>query len=494
MNYRATTGPVEKPYLKTALVVVLGIVSVILAVSLADYEFRSVLAVSFILVAIVFLPYFASYRTLTRLSLIFLGLGIPFNLDINLFYRAYLGVTSVDIGVSLLCAIALYILFFYEHITKRTQVLFRYNRTLFWAPILYMMSGFLSFYNASSPELVVLELVRLAMLFVIFFIVMNLRDRQEIMTFVLVLSIGVVLQACIAYYQYKTGRVIGLGAFGERALVTTQTIGFTASRATGTIGHPNILAYYFEMLVPLMFAMFLAEERGWLKFWYLLALVAGLGGLATTLSRGGWLTVPVSLPLVFIAAYRPRFTRQKMHGFLALALACGVIFFFLVYPTVEKRLNFADYGSAKSRAPLNTAAFSVIKQFPVTGVGLNNLARVFRTYDTTGGSALLAGGVGVVHNMFLGVWAETGTIGIAAFLWMFFAAFGIALRYLFRVPNRERAILIGAAAGLLAQMIHGLLDPGFRTLMNTSMLFYSLLGLIGAVAVQYRDAGRQNGP
>jgi uncharacterized membrane protein YeaQ/YmgE (transglycosylase-associated protein family) len=62
------------------------------------------------------------------------------------------------------------------------------------------------------------------------------------------------------------------------------------------------------------------------------------------------------------------------------------------------------------------------------------------------------------------------------------------------VPNRERAILIGAAAGLLAQMIHGLLDPGFRTLMNTSMLFYSLLGLIGAVAVQYRDAGRQNGP
>jgi O-antigen ligase len=494
MNYRVTTGPVEKPYLKTALVVVLGVVSVILAVSLADYEFRSVLAVSCILVAIAFLPYFASYRTLTRLSLIFLGLGIPFNLDINLFYRAYVGVTSVDIGVSLLCAIGLYILFFYEHITKRTQVLFRYNGTLFWAPILYMMSGFLSFSNASSPELVVLELVRLAMLFVIFFIVMNLRDRQEIMTFVFVLSIGVVLQACIAYYQYKTGRVLGLGAFGERALITTQNIGFTASRATGTIGHPNILAYYFEMLVPLMFAMFLAEERGWLKFWYLLALMAGLGGLATTLSRGGWLTVPVSLPLVFIAAYRPRFTRQKMHGFLALALVCGVIFFFLVYPTVERRLNFTDYGSAKSRAPLNTAAFSVIKQFPVTGVGLNNLARVFRTYDTTGGSALLAGGISVVHNMFLCVWAETGTIGIAAFLWMFFAAFGVALKYFLRVPNRERAILIGAAAGLVAQMIHGLLDPGFRVLMNTSMLFYSLLGLIGAVAVQYRDAGRQNGP
>jgi O-antigen ligase len=185
-----------------------------------------------------------------------------------------------------------------------------------------------------------------------------------------------------------------------------------------------------------------------------------------------------------------------MHGFLVLALVCGVIFFWLVYPTVEKRLNFTDFGSAKSRAPLNAAAFSVIKQFPVTGVGLNNLARVFRTYDTTGGSALLAGGTHVVHNMFLCVWAETGIIGIATFLWMFVAAFVVAFKYLFRVPDRERAILIGAAAGLLAQMIHGLLDPGFRILMNVSMLFYSLLGLIGAIAVQYRDAGagRQNGP
>jgi O-antigen ligase len=183
-----------------------------------------------------------------------------------------------------------------------------------------------------------------------------------------------------------------------------------------------------------------------------------------------------------------------MHGFLALALACGVLFFCLVYPTVEKRLNFTDFGSAKSRAPLNWAALSVIEQFPVTGVGLNNLARVFRTYDTTGGSSLLAGGAHVVHNMFLCVWAETGTIGIAAFLWMFFAAFGVALKYLFRAPNPERAILIGAAAGLLAQMIHGLFDPGFRILMSTSMLFYSLVGLIGAVAVHYRDAGEKTAP
>jgi O-antigen ligase len=494
MDYRVTTGSVEKPYLKVALVALLGIVSVILAVSLADYALRSALVVSVLLVVIVFATYFASYQTLTRVSLIFLGLGIPFNLDINLFYRPYVGVTSVDIGITLLCAIALYILFFYDHMTKQTQVLFRYNRTLFWAPILYMLAGFLSFYNASSPELVVLELIRLAMLFVIFFIIMNLRDRREITTFVFVLSIGVVLQACIAYYQYKTGRSLGLGAFGERALVTTQTVGFIVSRATGTIGHPNILAYYFEMLVPLMFAMFLAEERGWLRFWYLLALMCGLGGLVTTLSRGGWLTVPVSLTLVFIAAYRPKFTRVKMHGFLAFGLICGVLFLSLVYPTVERRLNFTDFGSAKSRVPLNVAAISVIKQFPITGVGLNNLARVFRTYDTTGGSALVAGGIHVVHNLFLCVWVETGTIGIAAFLWMFVAAFGVALKYLFRASNPERAILIGAAAGVLAQMIHGLFDPGFRILMNTSMLFYSLLGLIGAVAVHYRDAGEKTAP
>jgi hypothetical protein len=38
-------------------------------------------------------------------------------------------------------------------------------------------------------------------------------------------------------------------------------------------------------------------------------------------------------------------------------------------------------------------------------------------------------------------------------------------------------------------MIHGLVDPGFRILMNVSMLVYSMLGLIGAMSLMSREEG-----
>jgi hypothetical protein len=66
---------------------------------------------------------------------------------------------------------------------------------------------------------------------------------------------------------------------------------------------------------------------------------------------------------------------------------------------------------------------------------------------------------------------------------MFLSAFYVGLKNLSAVHPWQRGVLIGAVAGLLAHMIHGLVDPGFRILMSTSMLFYSLLGLIGAIVL-----------
>jgi putative inorganic carbon (HCO3(-)) transporter len=494
MNYRETTGSVENPYLKTVLVLVLGVASVILAVSLADYGFKPVFAVSAILAVVVYVSFFPSQRTLVKSSLIFLGLGIPFNLDVNLFLRPYVGVASVDIGVSLLCAMALYVLFFYEHVTKHTEVLFRYNRSLFWAPLLYMMAGFLSFYNAASPELVILELVRLTMLFLIFFIIMNLRNKEQIATFVLSLSIGIVFEALIVFYQYTTGRALGLGVLGEK-LYPLQ-LGYM-TRAGGTIGHPNLLGYYFEMLVPLMLAMSIVEEKGLRKLWYMVAALCGLLGMIATMSRGSWITVPISLPLVFFVAYGRRLTQTKTYMFLLPGvLAVLILFFLFVVPMISPRLTFGD-PAARSRIPLNAAAFSIVKQFPVTGVGLNNLGAVFRTYDTTGGSAVFTSEGGnaqfLVHNIYLWVWSETGTIGLITFAGIFLSAFYVGLKTLFAAQPWQRGVLIGAVSGLLAQTIHGLVDPGFRVLMSTSMLFYSLIGLIGAVALTSAADKEQTG-
>jgi O-antigen ligase len=92
----------------------------------------------------------------------------------------------------------------------------------------------------------------------------------------------------------------------------------------------------------------------------------------------------------------------------------------------------------------------------------------------------------VVHNLYLLVGGELGIPGLIAFLGMFFAVFYVALHWATRVDTWQSGVLIGITAGLMAQMIHGLFDPGFKILMNLSTLVYAMFGVVGAVSIMGR--------
>jgi len=478
-----TSNPsTETSVTKILFPIFMGVFAVVLAISIETLEYSTALAITAGLFVGGIAIYFLNQKAITYISIFTLGLGIPFNLDVNLFFRHYIGVTSVDIGVTFLSSVVLYIVFYYDRIVSGIKRFYS-NRMILFALVLYMLSGILSLYNALSKELVVLELVRLMFLLIIFYTVMNFGKREYISVFILTLSICVFLEFLLSFYQYKTGRLFGLYAFGETRY--EFGLGYLQSRVSGTFSHANGLAYFFELLLPLMFAMILVEENKMLKLWYTVVFLFGLYGLIITLSRGGWLATAVSLPIVFLLLFRKRITEKKFILSLFFGLAAVIVLGVIFYPTIAKRFQAYDYGSAGTRRPLNIAAISVIKQFPIAGVGMNNFAKVFRTYDTTGGSSLFQT-QGLVHNLFLGVWTETGTIGIIAFIWIFLSSFIVAIRLLSKVPLWYSGILVGVSAGLLAQIIHGMFDPGFRVLMSTSMLVYSMIGLIGAVSVLYQ--------
>lgn len=479
------TADIQKTHFYYVWAILLAFGAVLFAVFLDSLQSKAtVFGIMLSFFGFVVILYFSNQKLLTNSAIAFLALGIPFNLDVNLLYRQYVGVTSIDIGVTLLSAFALFILFLYEHYTlKQSSSTFSSNKMLTWAILFYIGAGILSFYNAVSYELAMLELIRMLMLFFIFYVVMNLRTNHQVSFFIFFMSVGVVIEAIIAFIQYKTGRSLGLEVFGEKL----ARGGFEwATRTSGTIGHPNMLAYYFEILIPLMVAMFLVETRKLTKLWYGIVSIAGIIGIMTTLSRGGWLGLSIALPIVFIFLFSSKLKYLSTYIGIFAGIIVLTVLFVLIAPTVETRLERGDRGSAATRAPLNKAALSIIKQYPVTGVGLNNLAKVFRVYDTSGGSWKFRGVLShVVHNLYLIVWSEMGTIGLIAFLWIFLSSFILIIRLFFNVLPWQRGVLVGIGAGLIAQMIHGLFDPGFKLLMNTSMLFYSLLGVIGAISVLY---------
>ncbi len=431
-----------------------------------------------------------SSHTKTRLICLFIAsftFGIAFNLDYNFFYRDYVGVTSVDVSASLLSLVIVFGFFVYDaRMSYGGKFHFHINGKIFFAFLFYIAAGCLSLVSAEYIDLSLLELVRLLELLFLLFVIMNLQDRKYIDVLLLCLSVILVLESFIGLYQFKTGHMLGLQVFGEKEIIL-QDIGFVAKRATGTIGDPNIFGYFFEMLIPLMFGMFIAERRLFVKCWYFFAASIGCAGIYTTLSRGAWMTLPLSLTLVFLIMFRGRFLRISTFIWIWCAAFVFSAVIAVSFPVVYDRFTHDDYGSAETRGPLNEAALSVIRQFPVFGVGLNNFAIVFKKYDTTGYSRMFVGKDHVVHNMYLQIWTEVGTVGIVAFLSMLIVIIYTGFSLLFRVHYWDRGILAGLIAGILAQGMHALVDPGFKTMMNMSMLFFTYIGLIGTLSIMYRN-------
>jgi O-antigen ligase len=428
---------------------------------------------------------------LARMVVVGLALSIPINLDVNFLYRPHVGgAPSVTVNLTVLGIAVFFALWAY-----RTAVGLQARIVVVHRPIALSMCALLavtplSLANASHPELVALEWLRLAILAAAMLAIMSLQRPDLVRVWVAALSVQIVLQASIACAQYLARRSLGLDMFGEQVL-QEQDIGRMVSRPTGTIGNPNMLGYFFEILLPLTFAMALTRQNPRVRAWYALATAIGLAGMLVTLSRGAWVTLPVSFGLVFALVYGRRALRLKSVVGALLVGTVLVAAIALAYPTIHKRFTHDDRGSTSVRMPLNQAAWSIIERHPVIGIGLNNFAEAFKREDQTGHSRLFRGYRHVVHNLHLWIWAETGTAGLLAYLAPFAVTFAVALRIRRRVPPVERAIVVGLAAGLLAHLLHGLVDPGFRISLSVSLLVFTSMGTVAAIAAQ-RTAPRSH--
>ena len=391
------------------------------------------------------------------------------------------GAAGITVGANDLAAILLLIGAVRRRSTERASVVW----LIVSGPLLFIAAGIASLHDAGDQKLVWFELWRQAMLLLSMLAAMTLSSDQ-VRTALRMLALSIMVQGAIACIQFATGKDIGLGFLGEQALVEEQIDFAYQARAVGTIGHSNILSYFFEITLPLMLALLMVSRRGWERLIYLSAIAAGLVGVLATLSRAAWIAVPVSMLPVFFYFYGRRLLRLRSAVFgMSLLILAGVALT-IAWPTISERVFSDDAGSADARAPLNRAALSVIGQFPILGVGLNNLGNAFPLLDQTHNSRVFGPINHVVHNLYLYVLAEVGVVGFLAFLWCFVGVLAIGWMLRHARDPLARAIGVGGGAGLVAHMIHGLFDPGFRLSLAISSLIAVQAGLIGAAWLRHR--------
>lgn len=286
-----------------------------------------------------------------------------------------------------------------------------------------------SFVNSVEPGRGIFELIRMfKTLALYFFLIGNIRDLKEVRWILAFLAAGLLFEFGFCLVEkYGVHGSLGLKYFGEsersvESFVSNQAV----FRSGGTLGHPNALAYYLDLLLPLMLTRVFALRSGrWTRRFYFLAFAAACGCLYFAQSRASIVATGISLTLCFLVlAWRNLRLRVFPVQTLAVALvSLAVLGAF--HQKIFHRFGKNDAGAFQTRFDQYHVAWRMAKAHPWVGVGLHSYIQASPAYDDTVAKVSTAFPA-PVHNMYLLALSETGLVGLAGLAWLLLSIFRMA--------------------------------------------------------------------
>ncbi len=318
------------------------------------------------------------------------------------------------------------------------------------------------------------------------------------------LLVGGVSQAVLGLYQFVNqigpDWFIVLGRF---------------MRASGSFGQPNPYAGYLGLCLPVAVSLAIwAWGQSWLgeakprvdeltrwhrRFFYLapalfysVVSVIMLAGLLASWSRGAWLGMAAGL--ITVVALRSR-AALAASGVAVLIVLIGLLFGsfqpqLIPQPVAERLVDLPAYFGLTDvlNQPVTDENFSVVEriahwvaalrmweQAPWLGVGPGNYATVYPTVRLPRWEDAL----GHAHNIYLNVLAETGVLGLAAYLLLWGGAILWTWRKFRHAASRSYtgALAIGILGVLAHLSIHNLFDNLFvqGIYLHVALLFAALM-------------------
>ena len=269
-------------------------------------------------------------------------------------------------------------------------------------------------------------------------------------------------------------------------------------RALGPFGQPNRLGGYLIAAIPLALALSIAAQDRVLKGALLVAAFGLVLCLVATYSRGAWIGLAAGLSVLAFALVRwPEL--KPSASVLALLAACVLLPAFLLLPSVISRvaskpsvapawnLSFDPEreGSGAMRQAIWSGAWAAAMSRPVLGSGIGTFREAFDRAKSDTMKRLEAEGgrtADQAHNHYLGLLAERGVLGLAAFALM--AALSLGAAFAAMGPGastNSRVLAVGLTASVVALLAHALLDDNLA-LVPHGTVFFANLGLLAAAA------------
>ena len=443
-----------------ALVLGVAVLGTGLALALSPLSWLALALGGLVLaVLIVVRPYRALYL---------IALAIPFG---SLFE---IGIGPITVGVTEALLGLMLVAWLANHIALREAAI--HVPPLAVLVLVFVGVALYSLPNATSLPLAAKELAKwLEVAAVVVFVANAVPSRQTRPIVCSLLAAGL-LQALLGAYQFLTQS-------GPEGFVLHGRF----MRAYGTFEQPNPYAGYLGLVAPLALAIalgLLAPRGGasssqtgeprirsrWLEWFSLgtLALVSIAIGMSW--SRGAWLGFTAAV--VVVSTAQSRRARLIFGALVAIILLAGLMAgtAALPAPVVERLTSFLPFIGAPDIAAIEItdqnyaalerlahwqSALDMWQDHPWLGVGFGNYAAAYAQYALPKWPMAL----GHAHNYYLNVAAETGLLGLVAYL----SFWGLVFWHVWRilrtaVDQGTRALALGALGMLVHVSVHNVVD------------------------------------
>lgn len=209
-----------------------------------------------------------------------------------------------------------------------------------------------------------------------------------------------------------------------------------------------------------------------------------LGVLLLTQSRGAWLGCAAGIYLLCVL-------RQKRFLWLLPPLAAG--FFFVFFTRADGNLlqllsllDNSQEATLPGRLEIWSKALIILRDFPLTGIGLGAFAEAYRLYFA---SIVLPSAADVIfhaHNTLLSIAVEVGLPGVLIYSTLLGGFGAMAWKALTYARTMNRVLALGLTCGVVAFLVFGLFDA-FTLGRNLEIVFWVFLGCVSALYVHERS-------
>ncbi len=451
-----------------------------------------------------------------QVLLAFLLLYLPFESfflkfvpdDVYLYARYY-----SEVIVYLLCAVILWRL-----VTHQINWRFTYGDLPFALFLVALVAS--SVLNTNPPFVALLGARQIIRFILLYFVATQLRLSVTWIKRLLVGLLAVLaVQVVLGFGQIAIGERLDTfllpnerKTFGEIELTQgTDYFWDPGQRVFGTLGRYDRLGVFMAMIMLFMVAYLYEQKRDKYTPYLWGLLLAALPILAFTYSRSAWFGF--LLGSAFIAMYIHRDRRVLIGAGMGVAalivyvLVSGLVVSQLIdLPSQTLIVRFFEafslerwygeyYGLGRLYWIVQTVLTIVPHSFlfgfgPGTfGGGAVAALNFTEVYDAFGLPFGVYGTQGMIDNNWMSLWGETGSIGMALFLWLYVGSWFVVL-HMYRAT--KSSFLRTFALGVLAMMVAGTLNAFLATFFEVRTFAPYIWTFLGAAIALWDEEESEN--